>query len=309
MHIFFITEKWCDCDPGKGISNVYHNLFGSLYSTGLATQSVFHPDEFYQTTGKDCFTPLMFEIYKTKPDILFVTWYSLDILELLGQVRKRIGIPIVSLWWDSVSQMHMAEAFLPYVNLNIVVDSMSAYLESKNPEKYLALWPPQNPALFHNIPKKDIDVSFVGSVNGHPYRQKCIAELVKNDVGILYTGGQRESRITFDDYADISRRSKIILNFSATPDKKTQIKGRVIEATLCKALLLESDNIETSKRFVPNLEYVPFADEKDLTEKIRYYKSHDLEREEIALRGHERALRDYSAGKFWSTVLDRMRKL
>ena len=25
--ILFVTEKWCDADPSKGLTNSYHNLF------------------------------------------------------------------------------------------------------------------------------------------------------------------------------------------------------------------------------------------------------------------------------------------
>ena len=306
MHVLFITEKWCDCDPDKGLTNSYHNLFGSLECSGLASLSIFHPDEYMQRTKKEFFTPLMFEIFRTKPDVIVATWYSTDILEVFKQVKEKIGIPIIALWWDSVSQMHMAEAFLPYVVFNIVVDSSTAYKTSAHPEKYLTLWSPQDPRIFYNTSMvRDVDISFLGSLNGHPYRTSCLTALNDAGIKVLHTGGQRESRITIKDYADITRRSKIVLNFSETPDNKVQLKGRVFEATLSGAMLMESDNFETEKLFDPGKEYISFTSKEDLIERTRYYLSHEEELKRIALKGSERAGRDYSALKFWNAVFNR----
>ena len=308
MHVLFITEKYCDCDPAKGLTNSYHNLFGSLECSGLASLSIFHPDEYMQQNQREYFTPLMFYIFQVKPDVIIATWYSTDILELFKQVKEKIGVPIVALWWDSVSQMHMAESFLPYVVFNIVVDSSVAYKTSTLPERYLPLWSPQDPRVFYNTGMvRDIDVSFLGSLNGHPYRTSCITALRDASIKVLHTGGQRESRILIKDYADITRQSKIVLNFSETPDGKTQLKGRVFEATFSGAMLLESENFETKNFFSVSDEYISFADEKSLVDEVRYYLSHEEERSKIALRGYERASKDYSAKKFWSTVFERLK--
>ena len=54
------------------------------------------------------------------------------------------------------------------------------------------------------------------------------------------------------------------------------------------------------------VEYVAFADERDLVEKTRYYLDHDDARLEIAAAGRAKANQRYSAVRYWQLVLERM---
>lgn len=307
-HVLFVTEKWCDGNPNAGLTNSEHNLFGSLETSGLATQDRFHPDEYCLQNHRPFNTPLLLKCIKCNPDLIILTWPCTPKSKILKQIKERLRIPMVALWWDSVNHMEEAESILPFVELNVVVDSTTAYLRRTcQPEKYMPMWTPQDPKIFYNPNlHRDIDVCFVGTMRNHPDRLAGVFALRLNGIDVYQTGGQRECRLSVDEYARIYMRSKIALNFCYHPNLSAQFKGRVIEVTLCGAMLLETENPETAKWFEPMVDYVPFTDETDLVEKVRYYLAHDSERMEIAARGHQKAKERYTGEMFWKTVFRRV---
>lgn len=143
-------------------------------------------------------------------------------------------------------------------------------------------------------------------MKGHPDRYAGISALRANAIDVYQTGGQREHRLPVDEYARIYMRSKIALNFCYHPNGMAQLKGRIFEATSCGAMLMEADNPETAKLFEPMVDYVPFTDETDLVEKVRYYLAHNSERMEIAAKGHQKATEKYTGEMFWKTVFKRV---
>lgn len=70
-------------------------------------------------------------------------------------------------------------------------------------------------------------------------------------------------------------------------------------------MLLEAENPDTARYFEPMVDYVPFSDEKDLIEKVRYYLSHDNEREAIAANGHRKVREKYNCKEFWRRVIEK----
>lgn len=321
--ILFVTEKWCDCNPNSGITNSEHNLFGSLEASDLATQDRLHFDEYYYKYNRSADRALLEKCLEFQPSLIVITWLPEGSIfnpkwETLRLIKSKLKIPIVAIWFESISKslnMNIAEKLLPLVDLNIVLDSTTAYLEAtNNPEKYLPLWTPQDPRIFYNSDReRDIDISFVGSIHrqNDTERRNGIAALKAEGIQVFQAGGQRENRLSVDEYAEIIRRSKITLNFSNvgydnTGGPTVQCKGRVFEATLSGAMLLESENSETAKWLEPMVDYVPFRDTADLVEKAKYYLENHSEREEIAARGYKTAMEKYTADKFWKSVFDRV---
>ena len=307
-HVLFIMEKWCDGNPNCGISNSDNNLLGSLESSGLATQDRFHPDEYLRANQCSYDTASLLKCIRSNPDLIIIAWPYAPKGNILKKVKERLQIPIVAIWWDSVNHIEEAESFAPFVDFNLVVDSSTSYIgKAKEPWKYISLWCPQDPTIFHNPElARDIDISFVGTMAGHEDRISGIGALRASAFDVYQTGGQRESRIAVAEYANIFMRSKITLNFCYHSNGIAQTKGRIFESTLCGAMLLESENSETEKYFDPMIDYVPFSDEKDLVDKVRYYLTHDYERAEIAYRGHQKAKEKYNAKIFWETVFNRV---
>lgn len=313
-HVLFLTEKWCDCNPEAGLTNSSHNLFDSLASTGLATQTHFHFDEYVrrtETRGDQAFVEFC---QSERPDLIVWSYAfaAPDIFNpqtpALEFVSQRLGIPIIGVWFDTIQPgvVETAETLAPYLLFNVVLDSCTYYLDkTRSPEKYLPMWTPEDPKLFFpGTGERDIDVSFVGSVMNYPDRQQAMAALALSGIAYLQSGGQREHRLTPEAYAELHRRSKIGLNFSDARGRGAQVKGRVFEILLSGTMLMESANPETEKWLTPMVDYVPFDSTSDMLDKIRYYLAHEDERALIAAAGLKIAQSRYSAQHFWQFILD-----
>lgn len=81
-----------------------------------------------------------------------------------------------------------------------------------------------------------------------------------------------------------------------------QIKGRNFEVPGCGGFLLTSktDDLENYYKF--DREIVCYDGIQDLADKIKYYLSHESERESIAQRGYERTLREHTYEKRFKEI-------
>lgn len=151
--------------------------------------------------------------------------------------------------------------------------------------------------------EKTIDVSFVGGLAGRKDRKDCIEHLQRNGVDVQVFGfGAPGGQVSQQRMVEIFNNSKINLNFTDTsvptyltkvPPGRKQLKGRIAEVPLCGSFILSETAPGIENILVPGTEMAIFKDKEDLLEKVRYYLSHEREREEIAERGYLRARRDY----------------
>lgn len=88
--------------------------------------------------------------------------------------------------------------------------------------------------------------------------------------------------------------SKLERSSGGVPDAPAQIKGRVFEAAGCGGFVLTGDAENLGDYYQVGKEMVVFQNMDDLVDKIRYYLSHDSEREAIALAGHDRTRRHHT---------------
>lgn len=190
--------------------------------------------------------------------------------------------------------------------------------------------------------KKDLpkvyDVTFVGQY--HPQREWHINYLRKAGIDIRVWGvGWPAGMLQLDDMVDIFNQSRINLNLSnciswdirylatpfrplkstlrawkqtraalTRPDMKTveQVKGRHFEINACGGFQMSYYVEGLERLFAPGDEIALFVSPEDLVEKTRYYLKHADERETIAQRGHERALRDHTMVRRLQEILTRM---
>ncbi len=95
-------------------------------------------------------------------------------------------------------------------------------------------------------------------------------------------------------------RSKINLGFSTcgntheTGERILQIRLRDFEVPMCGGFYMVEYMEELEEFFHIGKEIVCYTGPQDLAEKIKYYLSHDSEREAIRKAGYERCLRDHS---------------
>lgn len=167
-----------------------------------------------------------------------------------------------------------------------------------------------NTSQYHKIEglQKDIDVSFIGQISYKIGRKEYIDYLVNNGIKLKTFGyDSLKGLLELDDKIKTINRSKININFSGISKttrltrkykihmRKKQFKGRICETAICGGFVLSE--------YFPGLEYlfeigkeiVIFYDKEELLEKVKYYLTHEEERENIARKGYERAIRDYDA--------------
>ena len=314
--VLFVVEKWAECNPTHPLSNSHHLYIGSLEASDLAKVDTFFFDEVSWQTGKKCDTFLLEKCRTYRPDLIYMTMVQGTDLnprpETLARIRDEFDINIVASYGDTYSQksIEWIEEYTGAVTLNLIVDNYSTYKEfAVDPSRYFDGWTPQHPDIFYEDRReRTVDVSFIGSVSQYPRRKLAIGFLLENEIGVFCRGGQLYDHISIDDYADYLRMSKISLNFphAAFSEDEYHCKGRVIEITLCGALLIEQENQETRKWFEPGIDYVDYKDERDLLEKTKYYLANPNELKEIAARGAAKAASCYSADMFWKRCFQRV---
>src|ERR1051326_4446062 len=311
-NVLFITEKYCDGNPDMGLTNHYHNLFDSLQSTNLYSSiTIAHFDEIYSTYNRhfDDFTEGILDEYK--PDTIIVSHLGASPLNptvrTYHTIKKR-NIKLVFMWPDTREWVYNAiRELYPYSDLHVSWGCERDDNDTLN-DKHMWLWAPQNPALYFDD-KKTIDVSFIGTLNGYNnIRLNYIQYLVNNKVPINFTGGQREEKLSVQQYAEFVRKSKINLNFSVSAEIKThQCKGRVFEILASNSLLLESENYATKRRLTPGTHYIEFSNESDLKDKIEYFLKNESERIEKEKNELNIYNEKYTATSFWSSVFERIK--
>jgi len=104
-----------------------------------------------------------------------------------------------------------------------------------------------------------------------------------------------------------------ILNFSDNVrswlmKRNRQVKARHFEVPACGTMEMTQDADDMKDYYKLGEEIVVYENNDDLTNKIKYYLTHDEEREEIARRGYERTIRDHSTEKRFEDIFRMMGK-
>lgn len=300
MKVLLITEYYREGNPSFGLSNTYHNYEGSLSVIPAIDLHVVH----YDTGGSDkdiicrCISTL------DRPDVIIYTETSHSNANpdyiTLACIRRTFGIPIVMLWTDSdgddVRRMDMV---YPFVDRHVLFDHFDVNSQTRHPERYMHSWCPQDPrVVFSDNRERDIPVSFVGSRANDGNRIFYIDILEKAGIPVFVRGGRGEDNIPTDEYFDIYRRSKVTLNFS----RPGALKGRLLEGAMCGALVMEPHHTLHRLYFRDFVDIIPYSNDVELVERVRYFLDHEDERIRIAANGYKRAM-EYNSEKLWRNVL------
>jgi len=244
--------------------------------------------------------------------ILSSWWYDRPNIKTLCYLCEKLHIPIVAIWWDTCWKdfFKSAEPVLPFIDVNVVPDNPNLHLIDHNSLhfcKFLPLWISLDPNIYKNKNEhRDIQICFLGQVDAYrDYRMEFIRYIKDNKIPIWLSTANRDRQPSHEEYVNIMRRSRIGINFSFSVDDH-QLKGRVFETMMCGAMLMESENDQISKYFIPMQDYVSFSSKEDLVDKLRYYLSHEDERAEIAARGEKKAREYYNHTKFWEAILNKL---
>lgn len=247
--------------------------------------------------------------------------------EVYGEIVRR-GTPVVMVWGESAPDVvGWADRYAPHTTATVFLDTAEHWKQfTKYPEKCHWVPEPKDPRLFcssegfGSVAYRDLPVTFIGSLTGRWDRAFNLAYCWASGVGIIHKGGLSEgnTQVTIEGYADYLRRSKITLNFTSAVSFQ-HINGRTSEATMCGAMLMESESAETARLLEPYVHYVPFkepfhidestgqvaAQPGDLVDKLKYYMGPgQAEAREIAERGQKRAMELFDGRLFWNKIFE-----
>jgi spore maturation protein CgeB len=160
--------------------------------------------------------------------------------------------------------------------------------------------------------EKAYPVSFVGQPHGN--RRRLIRYLARNRIDVAAFGnGWDRGRVSQEDMIRIFNASLINLNLSNSSwnirtifRNQQQIKGRNFEIPGCGGFLLTNYVQNLGEYFSLDNEVVCFSGKQDMLEKIRYYLTHDEERERIARAGYERTRREHTYTRRFKELFARM---
>jgi hypothetical protein len=173
-------------------------------------------------------------------------------------------------------------------------------------DNHLFLWAPQDENLyrFKEIKEKSRQIAFLG----RPFLQRG------NDLMYLkskmpyfhFGGGQREQKLSCEQYASEVADSKIIINFPNHALGFSQLKSRVIESIICGSVVLERKNESTSRLFEPFSDYIEYKSLDEAVEKAEFYLASEGLLQEIANKARAKYLENYSAKKYWDLVVQNL---
>lgn len=312
-NILLVNECYCDGKPLLGFSNSRHNLI----NTFLQTQPQYnlftiHIDEAAITYETHVNNILPKYCKKHKIDAIVFCLLGRSKYNPSNKTYKQLknqGIYTIFIWPDTGPEYGIGTIAKlgKLADLHVSFDNPTSPFHDtvKFADNHLRLWVPQDKLLYFNQLNKDIPASFIGSTANRE-RIAYLNCLKTTYPELLVMGGQRESRkLSYTQYAELIRRSKININFSVSLAAFFQTKGRIFEVLASGSMLLESKNPSTATLFTPNKDYVEFNSPDELVEKIKYYLSHEEERVKIAEQGHQTYLARYTAKHFWDAVMTR----
>lgn len=163
------------------------------------------------------------------------------------------------------------------------------------------------------------DVSFVGA--GYNNRRQMFASLANFDFKIWgneWPGmkpfdrlvQERGRRISPEEYVKIFNASKVNLNLHSSSERDGVeplgdfVNPRTFELAGCGAFQLVDKRVNLPELFEYDTEVATFETRQEMVEKIDYYLAHPEQREAIAQRARERALKDHTYGNRLSQMLE-----
>lgn len=293
-------------------NHVISDWYWQIYDELIKNHHVVLPDNF---KSGDCKNPRvnlqsLEKCVKENQDSDFIFDLSGDLIDLINWKNKNLTIPMVIFNTNVVGRPFVGKmtAFAPlwYVNAN-GTPLMMKYNRNNLIYEGMAA----NPYTFYPIKtQKQYDISYIGRFYGdrsywlNHIRKFCI----NNDLKYYFPKGHGiDLPWTFKDINKLYNQTKINIAFAQRDNLQGIIKRRVnlrtfeinmsgnfqlLQFTPCIEEYFEIDN-----------EIVCWKNKKELFDKILYFLENTDEREKIAKRGYQRALKDHT----WSNRFEKIK--
>jgi len=322
--LFFLGTD--ELQDRSGIIQALDRLAELTYFTrsdGSYGQNFPGSDEERRGTNSDRLLALVRELAATgrTPTILLAqTWAGYVDPKVLGKIRDEYGTVIINIGFDDRHQYwgHKVNGewwgtygLIPYLDLSLT--AAPECVEWYQKEGCPALFFPEasDPDIFHPMPElpKLHDVCFVGSRYG--IREKIVTGLRKSGVQVAaYGAGWEGGRLDTQDVPRLFAQSKIVLGVGTIGycEDFYALKMRDFDGPMSGSCYVTHDNPDLRLVYKVGEEVVTYRSLGDCVEKVRWYLSHEDERQRVAQAGRERALTSHTWEKRFKDLFDVLRK-
>lgn len=318
--ILFVSERWFLLDPRRGDSNCLIFTIDGRETVIPGASVGFFVDDLARGHGLPLDSLFARAVAEIDPDVVMLSPQVNGLLTALDPsvatlagVKRRHGFKLAVMLYDMADDWGVAPVapvapLAGLVDLVVSLDLPPPLAQARLPELLvLGAWSPVDGALFHDDGgPRDIPISFVGQVRAA--RAVFLTQAQEAGLSIHVAGGQRgDAPLSLADYAATLRRSQMTINLPLSQTGGApHVKGRVFEALLSGALLLEQANPATEHWLRPMEHYVPFTDAADLAAKARHFLEHPAEARAIAERGRDHVRDRLNPAAFWRAVQARL---
>ena len=231
------------------------------------------------------------------PKYLFWPSMSYEIQETTFQTIRREGSFVIGWFFDDECRFdEYSRWWIPYLDYILTVDkhSVKKYQELGATAMHLLVIP--NPEVCRRLEiEKRYNVSFVGAKIVD--RGSIVDQLKAKGVQVQTFGrGWSKGPVSLHELVNIYNASKINLCFvkSYGVTTRPQMKSKIFDICMCGGFLLCEYIPGIEDYFEIDKEIVCFRDIDEAMDKIRYYLSHETERQAIAQAGWEKSKREHN---------------
>jgi len=327
MKVLLVAALYNEGHKSRGFSYEYYNLFQSLERVVSPVVVFDFMEALQQSDRKAMNQALLATVKRERPDVTIVVPYTDQLIpEIIDEVNRHTIT--VGYFFDDMWRIEYARFWAGHFTF-ITTSDTNGEKKFRDAGYSNAIYSPF--ACNHRIfAKKDLpkcyDVSFVGQY--HPYRAWLLGQLKRAGVAVqMWGSGWGTGRLSQDEMVAVFNQSRINLNLSNSiswdmrylltlnrpvqdtlrtwrttlgtmrhTDSKTreQVKGRHFEINACGGFQLSYYVEGLERHYRIGDEIAIYESPEDFVEKVRYYLSHEGEREDLAQRGYKRTLLEHT---------------
>lgn len=300
-----LLAAWSINNPHWIINQAYNIPLRNIFSEVIN----FDPQEETYKYGKKAMNERFLEVLKKeKPDYihLFLVWDEFY-PETLVKIKEIVPRAKVT-QWNGDDDIKFEHYTVPY-SLGIDYQLISQLQFTKYYDKAGIPWFDVLGADIEKFRplnlKKKYEVVFVGTPKGD--RLKYMRYLLKKNVNFTLAGAGWDDypefkdhyigKLSDEEFVKFINESKISLCFSQNFFAVPHVLERSMAVNACKSFALTEYVEGYFPKFTEGVDFVTFKNEEEMYEKIKYYLSHEKERENIAQKAYAKVTDKFSNQK------------
>jgi len=309
MKILCILGKYQYGDSSRGLSTEFFSFIPAFENLEHEVVLFDSLDKNRYKNFIDMNQSLVDVVEREKPEIIFSVLLGYEIwTETLDYIRGKIGCKIVNWCTDDSWKFKEHSKFIGK-HVDLMVTTYEEFLPKYKDLKINSLlsgW--AVPFQWSQIPmhaeKCKYDVTFVGTAHGS--RKQYVSEIKNSGINVECFGhGWENGSVEAEEIPKIFNTSKISLNFSNS-NGENQIKARTFEVPGCGGFLLSGNAKNLENIYENKKEIVIFNNIEECINEIKYYLANEKSRDEIAYRGYEKTIREYTYTQRLSRIIEHL---